>query len=65
MKLIKTNGMTRRDQFAAMAMQGVCGNSELVSFVDALIEETGLGVEYCVASIAVKIGDAMIEELDK
>lgn len=49
---IHTTGLTKRELFAAMAMQGLCADPEM-----GTVEKS--------AALAVKCADALIEELSK
>lgn len=62
---IPTSGLTKREYFAAMAMQGIVTNNALVKFLDGLREQTPLLTQDCIASFAVQCSDALIAELSK
>jgi hypothetical protein len=47
------DGLTKREYFAAMAMQGLCGNSTYAGNVEGHVE------------LAVRLADGLITELNK
>ena len=57
----QVGGLTKREHFAAMAMQGFCANEGLANLIKRFPEKD----EICVARAAVEYADALIEELNK
>ncbi len=60
-----SNGITKRELFAAMALQGLMSNSGYLDAIAAVIKEDGLVAREAVAKLAVGAADALIEELKK
>jgi hypothetical protein len=60
---IRKNGLTKREYFAAMAMQGLAANTFLskAAVEDLLQHRRTIGVP----QIAVQVADALIEALNK
>ena len=56
-------GLTKREYFAAMAMQGYCANKQIVSSYHTDLKE--LQWNELVAVCALEVADALIEELNK
>ena len=61
---VRTYGLTKREYFAAMAMQGVCANPDLSIYFSELKVPTD-EVRLLYAESAVKIADALLLELSK
>lgn len=61
-----TTMLTKREQFAAMAMQGLCTQHETLLANNALIEKVGtIGIDRIQANKAVRLADALLAELAK
>jgi len=52
------DGLTKREHFAVMAMQGILSNSSMISTTDD-------GAIDWISVMSVKAADALLEELDK
>lgn len=59
-------GLTKRELFAAMAMQGLAHNQETLLANNDLINRFGtIGIDKLQANKAVRLADALLAELDK
>lgn len=55
-------GLTTREYFAAMAMQGLCSDSQMLK---AAMQIEGKNTDKQIAKMSVEMADALIAELDK
>ncbi len=55
-------GLTKREDFAARAMQGLIGQVESLG---ALARDAGCDAEELLAAVSMKAADALLAELDK
>ena len=60
----KCNGLTKRELFAAMAMQGICANPGVIWGEHKLPEHPG-DCRGSIAKAAVRIADALIAALNE
>lgn len=58
----KYEGLTIRQHFAAMAMQGYCANPEIINRLKNISQD---GKHQSIAETALKTADALIAELNK
>lgn len=61
----KENGLTIRQYFAAMAMQGLLSNSDATDVIGNIHESKKMRPEEIVVLISVQHADALIAELNK
>lgn len=59
------NGLTIRQYFAAMAMQGIKSNIELCKVCDTAAKAMNITQQEAIAKMSVKDADALIAELNK
>jgi len=52
-----SNGLTKRELFAAMAMQGICGDKRQIGTVNSYAKE--------IAETAVKMADELLKQLEQ
>lgn len=57
-------GLTKREYFAAMALQGLLANSDLTGSMDSADEEFGRGIANWQVKRAVRCADLLIKELN-
>lgn len=58
-------GLTKREYFAAMAMQGICANASFLSALNDTANNNNTHTEKLVAFSSVEVADALIAELNK
>lgn len=58
-------GLTKREYFATMAMQGIMSNGVLSKFLGQEAELSGRLIEHTVAILSKRCADALINELNK
>lgn len=61
----KWTGLTRREYFAGLAMQGIITNDKLVNTCVSLAKENRNTPENIAANRAVRFADALLKELAK
>jgi hypothetical protein len=61
----KYTGLTKREHFAAMAMQGFCGNSTVMDAFQAVTIETEKEPYEHMAEMATKSADALLLALEE
>lgn len=60
-----TDGLTKREYFAAKAMQGLMGAGYIKLHIDELGKDSGYTNLKMVADMSVQIADALLKQLDK
>ena len=58
-------GLTKRELFAAMALQGLCVNGAFSEQIQTQSEEAGTTSSVAIATYAVDIADELIKALNK
>jgi hypothetical protein len=61
----KSDGLTIREHFAAMAMQGFLSDSAVLENLNTLSEKDGRDPDDLIAIMAIRQADALIEALEK
>lgn len=64
-KTVHCTGLTKRELFAAMAMQGLISNMSLVHGAHALAAEQGTNTLQFIASSCVDYADSLLVELER
>ena len=59
------SGLTKREYFAAMAMQGICANASFLSELTDMARKLDTHTENVVACVSVELARALIAELNK
>lgn len=62
---IRHDGLTKREHFAAMAMQGILANSLIYEAMIPASKHYGVSSSQGTAEFAVTVADALIAELNK
>ncbi len=60
-----SNGLLKRDYFAALAMQGLTANSGYLDAVVLVGKQESLAPEMVIAGMSIRLADALIKELSK
>jgi len=60
-----SGGLTKREYFAALAMQGLLANSRIHKINESALRGNSKYSHYCNWTLAVECADALIEELNK
>jgi hypothetical protein len=58
-------GLTKREYFAGLAMQGVLSDADILNKICKLANKEGIYQESAVGAYAVNLADALLKELKK
>ncbi len=58
------SGMSLRDWFAGMALQGLCANSDFQTGAQTIAEKDGTKARLIIAQSALELADSMLEARD-
>jgi len=64
-KMAYAKGMTKREYFAAMAMNGTLADGNLMATVDEKAREANIPTPIAISNFALQCADALIAELSK
>ncbi len=59
------HGLSKREHFAGMALQGFCSNPELAHAIKADVRETGVDATVTLAKMALETADELIKQLNE